>query len=540
MKTRLLAVSAALLCVLSMAVAGRVPSGEEGPDGCTSVLVTKSASADGSVMTTHSCDGNYEFRLHWVPGRNTKPGTMMPVYRGGGNGRERDQAVKVTEIPEAEKTFARFDSAYPFMNEKQVAIGETTIGGKRELENDEGLFDIMALERLALERASTAREAIDLMGRTAYQYGYHGAGECLTVIDKNEAWMFEVFGAGPAGKGAVWAARRIPEGEVGVSANRSRITTLDLKDKDHYMAPENVSSLAVEMGWWNPESGQEFVFNKAYSDPPGYYNTRREWRALSILAPSLHLDPWDKNVPFSVKPDRKVTVQDLMRIHRDSYEGTEFDMTKGLAAGPFRSPNRWSTQIQPPAGYLGWERSIAIFRCAYCVILQCRGWLPDPIGGLAWFAEDDPKTSCFVPLYAGITRVPQSLELGGRDKFERESAWWAFNFVANWAELKFSYMIEDIRNQYSAMEEGYFKQQPEVEGRALELFRQKPELAQAFLTDYSCTTAQRAVDDWWKLSDTLIAKYSDGYINLPRTGRTAGYPKEWLDAVGYGKTKSKQ
>ena len=397
MKTKLFALIAALLCVLSMAASGREPSDEEGTDGCTSILVTKLASADGSVMTTHSCDGNYEFRLHWVAGRNNKPGIMMPVYRGGGNGRERDQAVKVAKIPEAEKTYARFDSAYPFMNEKQVAIGETTIGGKRELVNDEGLFNIMALERLALERASAAREAIDLMGRTAFQYGYHGAGECLTVIDRNEAWMFEVFGAGVSGKGAAWAARRIPDGEVGVSANRSRITTLDLKDKDHYMASENVFSLAEEMGWWDRKSGQEFVFNRAYSDPPGYYNTRREWRALSMLAPSLHLDPWDKNVPFSVKPDKKVSIQDLMRIHRDSYEGTEFDMTKGLAAGPFYSPNRWSTQIQPPAGYLGWERSIAIFRCSYCLVLQCRDWLPDPIGGLAWFAEDDPKTSCFVP-----------------------------------------------------------------------------------------------------------------------------------------------
>jgi len=421
-----------------------------------------------------------------------------------------------------------------------VAIGETTIGGKRELYNNEGLFDIMALERIALERASTAREAIKIMGELAAEYGYSDNGECLTVIDPKEAWMFEIFGPGPIEVGAVWAAQRIPDGEIGVSANRSRITTLDLKDKDHYMASENVFSLAEEMGWWEPESGEEFVFNKAYANPPGFYNIRREWRVFDILAPSLKLDPWDTNVPFSVKPDKKVAPRDLMRIHRDYYEGTEFDMTKGLAAGAFGSPNRWATRTRAPEGTIGWERSISIFRCSYCVVLQCRDWLPDWIGGIAWFAGDDPKTSCFVPFYCGITKLPEAFEIGGRDKFERESAFWAFNFVANWAELKFSYMIEDIKTMYITFEEGFFNLQPIIEKRAQELYKEKPELAQEYLTEYSCTMAQRTVDEWWKFGDYLITKYSDGYINLPTTGRTVGYPKEWLDAVGFGKKKIKK
>ena len=538
MRCKVIMLTIVLLFFLISLTAGQEKGEPDRMDNCTSVLVTGGASVDGSVMTTHSCDGNYEFRFNLVPAKDHKPGTMKPVYKGGGRGREGRQAEIAGEIPEVEHTFARFNPSYPFMNEKQLGIGETTIGGKRELRNNEGLLDIMALEKIALERASTAREAIKIMGDLATKYGYSGWGECLTVIDPKEAWMFEIFSAGPIEKGAVWAARRIPDGHIGVSANRSRITILNLKDTDHYMASENVFSLAEEMEWW--ASGEEFVFNKVYANPPGYYNTRREWRVFDILAPSLKLDPWDLNIPFSVKPDKKVSHKDLMRIHRDYYEGTEFDMTKGLSAGPFGTPNRWSTRTRVPKGYIGWERSISIFRCSYCVVLQCRDWLPDWIGGLVWYAEDDPKTSCFVPFYCGITRIPKAFELGGRDKFERDSAFWAFNFVANWAELKFSYMIEDIKKTYTTFEEGFFNLQPIIEKRALELYNEKPELAQEYLTDHSCTMAQRTVDEWWKLGEYLIAKYSDGYINLPSTGISVGYPKEWLDAVGYGKKEIKK
>ena len=452
-------------CIIGVGFAQSDSDFEE-MDHCTSIMVTKTASTDGSVMTTHSCDGNYEFRIHLVPGGTHEPGAMRPLKKGGGWGRERRLPRIIGEIPEVEQTYTRYDAAYSFMNERQVGIGETTIGGKRELYNDEGMFDIMALERVALERASTAREAIQIMGDLATQYGYGDYGECLTVIDPNEAWMFEIFGAGPIEIGAVWAARRIPEGHVGVSANRSRITTLDLKDKNHYMASENVFSVAEEMGWWDPNSGEDFNYSKVYGRTPTYNNVRREWRVLSTLAPSLNLDPWNMDVPFSVKPDKKVSPRDLMQIHRDYYEGTEFDMTQGLAAGPFGSPNRWSTN-RPPAGAIGWERSISIFRCAYCVVLQCRDWLPDWIGGLAWFAEDDPKTSCFVPFYCGITKLPNCYEVGGRDKFERTSAWWAFNFVGNWADLKFSYMIEDIKQKYTDFEDSFFTLQPTIEKTAI-------------------------------------------------------------------------
>lgn len=540
MKTRLTLLGITLLFVLAHPVLGQEPINWEEYDSCTSILVTKSASADGSVMTTHSVDGSYEFRTFIVPGKKHAPGTMRPVYKGGGRGRERKQAVVVGEIPEVEQTYTRFDAAYSFMNEKQLGIGETTIGGKRDLYNDEGFFDIMELQKIALERTTTARQAIKVMGNLATKYGYSDMGECLTIIDPKEAWLFEIFGAGPIEPGAVWAAQRIPDGEIGVSANRSRIGEIDLDDPDYFMASENVHSLAEEMDWWDPESGKPFKFNKAYDNEPSFGSTMREWRVFNILAPSVKLDILSQDIPFSVKPDKKVKPQDLMNIHRDYYQGTDFDMTKGIASGPFNSPNRWSTRTRPPQGMLGWPRSISIFRCSYCVVLQSRDWLPDWIGGLVWYAMDDPKTSTFAPIYCSVSDVPEAYKIGGRDKFDRESAWWAFNFVANWAELKFSYMIEDIKTKYQEFEGEFFAQQPIIEAKAVELYKKDPQQAKKYLTEYSNTSLQKVVDDWWALGELLIAKYNDGYLNLPETAKSVGYPQEWLDATTFGKIKLRE
>jgi dipeptidase len=502
---------------------------------CTSIPVGKDATLDGSTMTSHSVDGHYEFRIFVAPGGKHPAGSMRPVMKGGGLGADRPASVKVGEIPEVPVTLTRYDSAYPFMNEKQLGMGETTISGRQELANDEGWFDIMELQRIALERTATARDAIALMGELATKYGYSDSGECLTIVDGKEAWMFEIFGPGPAQKGAVWAARRIPDGELGVSANHSRLGVLDLNDKQNVMASANVQAVAEELGFW--KKGETFNFSKAYGGNPSYGSTRREWRVLSTLAPSLNLDPWDLELPFSVKPDKKVGPRDLMALHRDSYEGTEFDATKGLAAGPFGNPTRWSTNVRPPQGYLGWERTISIFRCSHATVIQSRAFLPPWIGGLVWFAEDDPKTSTYVPFYAGLTKVPKSFENGTRTEFDRTTAWWAFDFVSNWAQIRFNAMLEDIKKAYTTFEDEFFAKQPDIEKRALELYKQNPQLARDFLDEYSNTNAQKVVDAWWKLSDALIVKYNDGYINAPGQERSGGYPKDWLDAVGYGKTK---
>lgn len=492
---------------------------------CTSVVVGKLASADGSVMTTHTCDGRYEFRINLVPAKDWAAGSVRPVIKGGGTGAEVADVKKVGEMPQVAHTYKYFDIAYPFANENQVMMGETTIGGRRELMNSKGYFEIWELQRVGLERARTAREAIQIMGAMAEKYGYGDGGECLTVIDGTEAWFFEIFGAGPLEVGAIWAAQRVPDNEVGVSANRSRIG--ELKENDpNFMFSSNVFNYAKELGWWDPKTGP-LNYSQVYGPKDSVYNSRREWRALSLIAPSLNLDPWAVVYPFSVKPDKKVTVEDLMRIKRDYYEGTAFDLTKGMAAGPFGNPNRYPT----PATLGEWERAISMFRCSYSVIMQARAWMPSEIGGVIWFGEDAPHSTCYVPFYCGANSVPASFANGRRDVLDRNSAWWAFNLVSNFADLKFSYMIKDIAATYGKFEAEARAMQPVVENAALELYKVDPKLAMSFLTNYSNSNAEKVVASWWQLFDKLAVKYQDGYQDL----KTVGYPDDWLKAVGFSK-----
>ncbi|MGI6624858.1 MAG: dipeptidase [Limnochordia bacterium] len=520
---------------------------------CTSIPVTPTASADGSVMTTHTDDsGTDTFHVYVVPAKDWEPGTMRPVVRGTDNGLFRQitsPQYVIGEIPQVEHTYAYMNASYSFQNEKQVGIGETTIGGRREMNNPEGWFDIVELQRIALERASTAREAIQIMGDLAVEYGYGIGAECLTVIDPNEAWLFEVFGPGPLWApgsgipGAVWAAQRIPEGHVGVSANRSRIGAIDLDDPDHFMASENIFSLAEQMGFWDPASGEEFKVYETYGlKAVSPYNSRREWRVLSLLAPSLGLDPWQERYPFSVKPDEPVTVQKIMEITRDAYQGTEFDLTQGLEAGPFGTPNRYPTSSrQNPQGSAGWERAISMFRCTLTTVVTARNYLPDWIGGVTWFGYDAPHSTCYFPIYCGVTELPESFRVGSRggdyDVFSRESAWWAFNFVSNWADLKFSYMIEDIKSVRDPLEAEFLLTQPVIDQAALTLYDVDPALARSFLTHYTNGCANRVVDAYWKLASQLVGRYADGYVYQDDgTMATVGYPQEWLDAVGFGQS----
>jgi dipeptidase len=517
---------------------------ENACEACTSVPVAPEASADGT-LTSHSCDGGYEIRIKVVPGQKYPAGAKRPIMKGGGLGEEKPpnrQEVKVGEIPQVAETFTRYDASYPFMNEKGVIIGETTIGGRRELYNDESPFDIMELQRLALERGATAREVIQIMGTFAEEHGYGDSGECLTVADPTEVWQFEIFGAGPVDKGAVWAAKRIPPGEIGVSANRSRITTLG-DDPNWTMHSKSVYSVAEELGWW--KKGEPFVFNHIYGMGPGPITpNRREWRVLSLLAPSLKLDPWAPEQPFSVKPDKKVSVRDVIAIHRDVYEGTPFEQTSNPLAGPFGTPNRWSVprDYKPADGYSPVERMIAVQQCSYVVVLQARAGMPAWIGSLAWFAEDDAKTSVFTPLYAGNLKVPVAYEIGRRDRFDRGSAWWAANFVNNWANLNYRAMIQDIRAKQAEIEDKLFADQPVMEKTALELYKTDPARARAFISDYSNRVAQENYMKWWELADKLVTDYHDGGSRVSDPARRS-YPADWLSrqpAFGTKKPEDKK
>jgi dipeptidase len=488
-------------------------------DGCTSILVGKLASVDGSTMTSHSCDsGTDRTWMNMVPRQKYAPGDkakvwLEPKLTKGPNDSDR---IPTGEIPQVLETYKYLNAAYPIMNEHQLAIGETTTGGKRELMSKEGIIDAPELYRLTLERAKTAREAIRIADELTKKYGYNDAGECFTFADPSEVWHFEILGPGRGKIGAVWGAVRIPDDQIGVSANAHRIRQLDLKNQDFYMASDNVLSLAQEMGWWDPKSGQPFEFCYAYADRNSLGSRRREWRVLSLLAPSLKLDPNAENYPLSVKPDKKVSVQDVLAIFRDSYDGTPFDMTRNLTvvnqqgqaikspvANPFMNSD-WTSVLRIPR-----ERTICSPTATYLQITQSRSWLPNPIGGLVWLGYDNPATTPHMPFYIGISQMPESFMVDGRGKYRRDCAWWAFRQASKLSYIRYQVVKEEMKRVWEPVETATFGKQKEIEEEALRLYKTDPVKAEEFLTRYCQGIANKAVEDYWKLGELLWSKYNN-------------------------------
>jgi len=529
---------------------------------CTTIIAGKNATTDGSLFTSHTNDcGRCDPRIAYVPAKDWEPGAMRAVYKfdllyprlccydRGPTYLPKAGEVPMEPmgyIPQAAHTYAYYDGVYGIMNEHQLNIGECSCGSRvngKALPEGEALFDIAELSRVALERCTTAREAIQLMGDLGVEYGYYSGGETLTIIDTEEAWVFNMVGSPDGnGKSAVWVAQRVPDDEVAVMCNQFTVREIDPNDPDTFMFSENIFDLAQTEGWWKPEDGQ-LDFNRVYGrayDPVRLYSLRRKWRAFDLLAPSMKFQPYvndtfTKEYPFSVKPDKKISMADVISITRDYYAGTEFDLSKGIAAGPFGTPNRFAgagaeNLIEGGA----WERAISMFRADYTQISQTRGWLPDSIGSVLWYTPDIALTSCFMPIYAGSTHLPESFSTGTRSKYDENSAWWVFNFVSNWADLKFSYMIEDIKIKQQEIEGKEFAFQSAIDAAALVLHKQDPELAKAYLTDYSVNNAEAVVQEWRELGKFLVMKYIDGYVNVPQVGQGVGYPLWWLQEVGFG------
>lgn len=543
---------------------------------CTTILVTPGATADGSLIVTHSDDNELtDQRIIYVPAADHEPGSQRPVYCSAcalGEVKEYNalfyprlvaperapgydtpgyaEYIPLGHIPEVPHTYAYIDGSYGIINEHQLMIGECTNGAKIQPGPEPGkrIFYSSELSRVALERCRTAREAVALMGELIDTYGYYGTGETLLVGDPTEGWVFEMCGDDTEGVGGLWAAKKVPDGEMFVAANEFRIREIDPDDPD-LIYSENLHSSAEAQGWWKPEDGK-LDWLEAVSLGEGlhpYATLRRVWRVFSLAAPSLELNPWvedgyTKEYPFSVKPDKPLTVRDAMDLHRDHYEGTEFDLTKGLAAGPFGCPARHrgpydsEGDVAKPTRELegAWERPLSVEFCGFLYVNQGRGWLPDPIGGICWMGMDKPTETCFVPFYCGVTSLPSVYEVTDTDKFDRDSAWWAFNFVANWAELKYSYMKDDIGAKRDPIELGELKQVETVDAEALARYENSPDAAREYLTEYCTGNAEKVVRDWWAFADELIAKYDDGYVGTPEDrAHEVGYPKWWRDDVGY-------
>jgi dipeptidase len=499
--------------------------------GCTSIQAGRLATTDGSVITAHTCDGNYRQWLNIVPRAKHYEGSMTKVYTGKMHTESSTDPRNVTEkgeIPEVAETFAFLNTAYPCLNERQLAIGETTFGGRRELFNSAGMLMIEEIERLMLERCTTAREAIQLAGRLVKEYGYGDNGECITIADKKEVWHFEILGAGLKEKGAIWAAVRIPDDHIGISANIPRISELDLKNPDRYMASDNVISYAVEKGWWNPKSGEPFKFWKAYSGRKPF--STREYFVFSSLAPSLNLKMEMEELPFSIKPDKKVSVRDILRLYRETYSGTELDSTRNLvvkdrrsgqegvspAAHPWMSRDMIALLNTLKPGSVEYARTIAIAGCAYATVIQLRGWLPDPVGGVCWFAFDNPAESARIPIFSGVTELPPSFEICAQHRFRTDSAAWAFRRANRLATVRWGETKEIVAKTIAEFEERAFQELPYVEKIASELYGkgESPENIQKtceYLTKYTNDFARAAINQYWELGDKFWTMFARGF-----------------------------
>jgi dipeptidase len=500
------------------------------PDGCTTITVGKLAAADGSVITSHTCDSHrtrgwltiaapatYEKKSELTLVKRVENDSLaMPSYK----------YIATGKIPQVESTYGFINTAYPCMNDQQLAIGESTFGGRETLQSEKGLIDCQQLVRLMMDRCRTARQAIKLAGELTRDYGWNDSGECLTIADKKEVWHFEIVGPGKNKVGSIWVAQRVPDGHISVNANASRIRTVDINDQDNFIASDNLYSVARDSGWWNP-SGKPFEFCYAYAPESrtSFAARRREWRVLSLAAPSLNLDANAENFPFSVKPDSLITLSKMVEFFQDYFEHTPYNFIKDLTW----VNDEGRTEISPLANPFmpydmnklfringGWEwrgeRTIARWYTMYATITQSRDWLPDEIGGVVWLAFDNVASSIYIPLYCSIKDVAVSYKTPGRPKgFNRQSAWWAFNRLGTLAAQRWGDMRDDVTSVWKPMQAQLFQNQPVFEKKTLEIFQNNPEEAVGKLTGYAVFWGDEVVKKAWELGDLLWTKYDEKF-----------------------------
>lgn len=540
---------------------------------CTTMIAGKDATTDGSVIVAHSDDDVSDTRVIYVSAKdwdlNNKNESQRLVYyddcslghemyadkkdkitynstelrryigksRGSGyDTKDYRESIPLGTIPQVKHTYAYFDSEYGIMNEHQLMIGECTCGAKVQPNPEPGkrIFYSAELSRVALERCTKAKDAVLLMGDLIKDYGYYGTGETLLVGDADEAWVMEMCAYDMNGTDGIWVAKRVPDNGFFVAANQFRIREIDSED---VIYSHNLKEVCEKLGWWNPKDGPldwlPTVSYGEYSNP--YYSLRRVWRALTRAKPSANLSPWVKNgytkdYPFSVIPDNKLSVAGIAEIYRDHYEGTEFDMTAGKAAGPWGNPTRYENnpdqgdafklQVYCPKG--AWERPISIYRCGMFWINQARKNMPDAIAGISWIGLDRPACNCLMPFFAGIKNLPHSMETMKLTSFETHSAWWAFNFVANYANLNYSYMMEDIVELQQKLEKESYE----------EVF--SGTFTEEEITGYCEKNTQKVLSAWWDLSKSLIVKYNNGCITSEDAiMQKIDYPEWWLKDAGY-------
>ena len=501
---------------------------------CTSILVTRGASVDGSTMITYAADAHvlYGELYHW-PGGLYAPGTMLDVY-------EWDTGRYLGRIPQASTTYTVVGN----MNEHQLSISETTFGGRAGLVNRDGKIDYGSLKYLTLQRARNAREAIAVMAELVAAHGYCSKGESFSIADPDEVWIMEMIGKGPERQGAVWVARRVPDGYVTAHANQARIGTFPLDDRKNTLYSPDVISFAREMGFYEGRD-EDFSFTGIYGrrDWGGIrYCEARVWQAFRRLAPSLNLTddlvkgvPGAAPLPLWIKPDRKLSVQDVQDLMRDHFQGTDMDLSQGVGAGPYRKPYRWRPLSWELDGRQYFhERATSTQQTGFSFVAQMREWLPDPIGGILWFGVDDTYSTVYVPMYCGIFGAPYNFAVGtgSFSDFSWDSAFWIFNWVANQAYARYCDIIEDVKIVQRELEASFAAQIPGVDQAALSLYEQSPRLAREYLTEFSHNEAARTHARWRRLGEQILVKYLDGNIRDEHgKPRHPPYPEQWLRRI---------
>lgn len=572
-------------------------------DGCTAIAVGKKASADGSTFTTHTNDcTNCDTRIAFVPGGRFPAGSKKPIYPGKTDyprfvGVDRGdtyypegvdlQVLNASTAPvtapigfleQVPETYSYIDGNYGIANEHQLMMGESTCAANLVAYGaplGDALFDVAALSRLALERCKTARCAITLMGETAERWGFYGnmdplsspqtfymeSGEALTIIDTEEAWVFHIL-PDDTGKSAVWAAQRVPDDHIAVVANMFIIGEVDLADTKNFLGSANMMDVARRTGLWDPVKDGAFNFRKAYSPharnferPNVWY--RRTWSIFHRAAPSLNLEP-DRTepYPFSIKPDRLITLEDMFNYNRDYFQGTKYDLSQGPAAGPYGNPVRYDASGQPYTVTGFFERAVSLHRTSYSFVVQARAFQPHS-GAVVWFGQHAPHTTAYVPFYSAVNDMPVSYKKGTIYKLTREGSWWAFASVQNYAEKMYSVMMTRAI--------GPTQRLIEDEGRALVLAtderinalvsstlpsssdsssnwmdperRELRNKIRALVTDASVTFGQRVTQRWWDLLDHLFTTVRDGFTldspHPPAKLRPVFYPAWWLARAGF-------
>lgn len=526
-------------------------------ESCTNFIVTRGASANGSVMVTYAADSHQLYGALYkynAPRRGYRAGTMQPVY-------EWDTGRYLGQIPRAERTYSTVGN----INEHQLIIAETTFGGLPFLADSTGIMDYGSLIYIALQRAATAREAIDVIVDLANTYGYYSEGESFSIADKNEAWIMELVGKGcrivdgeNAERGIVWVARRIPDGYVCAHANQSRIGRFPLDDPENCLYAPDVISFARRAGLYEG-TDEDFSFCDTYC-PLDFSGMRaceaRVWSFYNRIADGMDAyvdyamgyNP-DNRMPLWVKPSEKISLKRLADCMRDHYEGTPMDMRRDIGAGGHGLPYRWRPMNfeVDSVKYLN-ERATATQQTGFWFVAQARNWLEDHIGGVLWFGVDDAATSALTPIYCCTTRVPECLseQTGSMTEYSPASMFWRFNRVAHFSYLFYDAVAPEVRSFADDWENTLIEKSEGIESKACGMGKSA---AVKFLTGYSVSTAARLFDLWCWLDEYLLVKYMDGNIKrqgedgfldngygrgVPAQPMFPGYDDKWKRAVAAG------